>query len=111
MFTSSHHQPYETIPRDRDTTIDRQLVERRRDFYRFLRCRLSRPEDAEDALQDFCLKALRAANALEDSQKVDAWLGRILRNTLTDHYRRRAARQNGESAFARESRSEVAPGA
>lgn len=110
MFITSHHQPYMTVPRDRDTTIDRQLVECRQEFFRFFRRRLARPEDAEDALQDFCLKALRAANTLEDSQKVDAWLGRILRNTLTDHYRRRAARLNGETAFAREPRSEVAPG-
>ncbi|WP_165802944.1 RNA polymerase sigma factor [Pelagivirga sediminicola] len=98
-----------TAPRDRRTTIDRRLVECRQEFFRFFRRRLARPEDAEDALQDFCLKALRAANTLEDSQNVDAWLSRILRNTLTDHYRRRAARQKGETAFAREPRSEVAP--
>ncbi len=110
MCITSHHQQYMTIPRDRDATIDHKLVERRQEFFRFFRRRLARPEDAEDALQDFCLKALRAANTLEDSQKVDAWLGRILRNTLTDHYRRRAARLNGETAFAREPRSEVAPG-
>lgn len=109
MCITSHHQQYMTTPRDRDATIDHKLVERRQEFFRFFRRRLARPEDAEDALQDFCLKALRAANTLEDSQKVDAWLGRILRNTLTDHYRRRAARLNGETAFAREPRSEVAP--
>lgn len=107
MFTTSYHQP---APQDRDPTIDRQLVEYRQKFFHFFRRRLARPEDAEDALQDFCVKALRAANTLEDSQKVDAWLGRILRNTLTDHYRRRAARLNGETAFAREPRSENALG-
>lgn len=110
MFTTSHQQPYMTAPRDRGNAIDRRLVECRQEFFGFFRRRLARPEDAEDALQDFCLKALRAVNSLEDSQKVDAWLGRILRNTLTDHYRRRAARQKGETAFAREPRSEVAPG-
>nr|WP_306264823.1 sigma-70 family RNA polymerase sigma factor [Pararhizobium sp. IMCC3301] len=95
-------------PQDRDTIVARQLVERRQEFFRFFRCRLARPEDAEDALQDFCIKAIRAANALEDSVKVDAWLGRIQRNTLTDYYRRRATRQNVEAAFAREPCCEAA---
>ncbi len=109
MLAASRQRPPAIRPRDRDTAVDRQLVECRQEFLRFFRRRLAHPEDAEDALQDFYLKAVRAAATLEDGEKVDAWLGRILRNTLTDHYRRRAARQNAESAFAREPRCEVAP--
>src|SRR3546814_5484831 len=55
-----------------------------------------------DALQDFCLKVLHAAETPEDDEKIDSWLGRILRNTLTDHYRRRAARQRAEAAYGLE---------
>ena len=82
--------------------VSRRLGESRQDFLRFFRRRLSRPEDAEDALQDFCIKAIRAAASLDDLERIDAWLGRVLRNTLTDYYRRRAARQRAEVAYGRE---------
>ncbi len=109
MLAASRQWPAAIRPRAGDTAVARQLVECRQEFLRFFRLRLARAEDAEDALQDFCLKAVRAAATLEDREKVDAWLGRILRNTLTDNYRRRAARQNAEAAFAREPRCEIAP--
>lgn len=83
-------------------TVERRLNECRRDFLRYFRRHLAPPEDAEDALQDFCLKAVRAAEKLEDGEKIDAWLGRILRSTLIDHYRRRAVRQRGQAAYERE---------
>ena len=84
------------------TSINDRLLACRRDFLSYFRRRLSRPEDAEDAFQDFCLKVVRTAGKLEDEEKIDAWLGRIMRNTLIDHYRRRAAQQRGEAAYERE---------
>lgn len=89
-----------------------RLTECRSEFLRFFRRRLSRPEDAEDAFQDFCLKVIRAAQTPDDGGRVDAWLHRILRNTLTDYYRRRAARQQTETAYEAEApESVVQPGA
>jgi len=85
-----------------DDTVSRRLSECRGEFLRFFRRRLDRREDAEDALQDFYLKVIRAARKPDHHDKIDAWLGRILRNTLTDHYRRRAARQRAEVAYRRE---------
>ena len=85
-----------------DEAVSRRLSGSRQEFLRFFRRRLSRPEDAEDALQDFCIKAIRAAGSLDDAERIDAWLGRILRNTLTDHYRRRAAWRKAEAAYQRE---------
>ena len=82
--------------------VNRRLVECRRDFLRYFRRRLGRPEDAEDAFQDFCLKVIRAGRTPDDGDMIDAWLGRILRNTLIDHYRRCASRQRGEAAYERE---------
>lgn len=87
---------------DLDDRVSRRLSECREEFLRFCRRRLSRLEDAEDALQDFCLKVIRAARKPDHHEKIDAWLGRILRNTLTDHYRRRAARRRAEAAYQRE---------
>lgn len=71
-------------------------------YVRFFRRYLRQPEDAEEAVQDFCLKALRAAVTLNDAGRIDAWLARILRNTLVDHYRRGAARRRAELAYWRE---------
>jgi RNA polymerase sigma factor (sigma-70 family) len=82
--------------------VNRRLVECRRDFLSYFRRRLGRPEDAEDAFQDFCLKVIRARKTPDDGDMIDAWLGRILRNTLIDHYRRCASRQRGEATYERE---------
>ncbi|WP_137390381.1 RNA polymerase sigma factor [Rhodoligotrophos defluvii] len=87
--------------------VNQRLLDCRREFLGFFRRRLNRPEDAEDALQDFCLKVVRAAETLGDDEKIDSWLGRILRNTLTDHYRRRAARQRAEAAYGLEMQTAV----
>ena len=85
-----------------DAIVLRRLTECRPEFLRYFRRRLSRPEDAEDALQDFCLKVIRAARTPQDGEKIDAWLSRVLRNTLIDHYRRRATRQRAEVAYESE---------
>lgn len=53
------------------------------------------------------MKAIRAAENLDDGEKIDAWLSRILRNTLIDHYRRRATRQRAEAAYGREVHGDV----
>src|SRR3546814_936012 len=90
-----------------NATVNQRLLDCRRKFLGFFCRRLNRPEDAEDALQDFCLKVLRAAETPEDDEKIDSWLGRILRNTLTDHYRRRAARQRAEAACGLEMQTAV----
>src|SRR3546814_573063 len=95
----SRPEPTRSTAATYDVAAGRRLTECRPEFLRFFRSRLSRPEDAEDAFQDFCLKVIRAAQAPGDGGKVDAWLRRVLRNTLTDYYRRRATRQRAEAAY------------
>ncbi|MCP3055723.1 RNA polymerase sigma factor [Aurantimonas marianensis] len=85
-----------------DAATIQRLTECRSEFLRFFRRRLSRQEDAEDAFQDFCLKVVRATEKPKTTGKTDAWLSRVLRNTLTDYYRRRAARQRAEAAYEAE---------
>lgn len=85
-----------------DAPAIRRLTECRSEFLRFFQRRLSRREDAEDAFQDFCVKVVRAAQSPDDGGKIDAWLRRVLRNTLTDYYRRRATRQRAEAAYEHE---------
>lgn len=85
-----------------DAATIQRLTECRSEFLRFFQRRLSLREDAEDAFQDFCLKVVRATEKPETTGKIDAWLSRVLRNTLTDYYRRRAARRRVEVAYEAE---------
>ncbi|PIL17991.1 hypothetical protein P775_22135 [Puniceibacterium antarcticum] len=82
--------------------VNQRLLERRRAFLTYFRHKLSNAQDAEDAFQDFNLKIIRSARSLQNAEKTDAWLGRTMRNTLIDHYRRRATRKLGETTYAQE---------
>ncbi|WP_306118507.1 MULTISPECIES: RNA polymerase sigma factor [unclassified Roseitalea] len=93
------------------TAVHHCLIEHRRDYLRYFRGRLSRPEEAEDAFQDFCVKAIRGAGAPDDLPGARAWLRCVLRSTIVDHYRRRAAQRRGEDAYRLEPRQmQVEPG-
>jgi RNA polymerase sigma-70 factor (ECF subfamily) len=64
------------------------LLEGRERFLAYLRRRLDDPELAEDLLQESLLKALRAAPDLRDEEQLGPWFFAILRNAVTDAYRR-----------------------
>jgi RNA polymerase sigma-70 factor, ECF subfamily len=59
---------------------------------RFIAHRVADPEDAEDVLQEVLLRVHRHGDELADADRVTAWVHRIARNAVIDHYRRRAAR-------------------
>ncbi|WP_448325912.1 RNA polymerase sigma factor [Sulfitobacter sp. M13] len=82
--------------------VNQRLLERRSAFLAYFRHKLGNPQDAEDAFQDFNFKVIRSARSLQNTEKTDAWLGRTMRNTLIDHYRRRATRKHAETAYAQE---------
>jgi len=102
MSAVSSPEPISSTSAAQDANAIRRLIECRSEFLRFFRRRLNRREDAEDAFQEFCLKVVRAAQSPNDSGTVDAWLRRVLSNTLTDYYRRRAARHLAEAAYEAE---------
>lgn len=58
----------------------------------FVARRVSRPQDAEDVTQETLLRLYRSAETLNDEQALEAWMYRIARNAITDHYRRSAVR-------------------
>ncbi len=60
-------------------------------FRMFVRRRVNSPDIADDILSDSLLRAVRAAPELEDTQAILPWFYTILRNAITDHYRRDAA--------------------
>ncbi len=97
----------DSLPKPARMMASRRLLERRQSFLSFFHRRLERPQDAEDALQDFCMKVICAAERLRDDKKIDVWLRRILRNTLIDHYRRRAAWRRAEADYVREMQGAV----
>ena len=84
--------------------VEAKLVESHNRFLGFLRRRLSKPDDAEDVFQDFCVKVLRHHSQVQSHERINAWLGIILKHALTDHYRRQATRNRGAEAYAIETK-------
>jgi RNA polymerase sigma-70 factor (ECF subfamily) len=69
-------------------------------FLSFLSARVEDRATAEDILQSAYLKAVEHGSEIRDDESTVAWFYRILRNAITDHYRRRAARTSAHEAFA-----------
>lgn len=75
-----------------------RIVARRGNYLTYLSRRVRDRDTAEDLLQDFNLKVIEASRRTGCIHNTDAWLARVLRNTLFDHYRRRDARRRAEAA-------------
>lgn len=82
--------------------VPAELVEHRAAFYSFLRARLGSDDEAEEVLQAAYVNGLKSRARPRDQGSVRAWFFSIVRNALTDHYRRRAAREGAEARAARE---------
>lgn len=78
------------------------FLENRAAFKGFLRRHLSSEAEAEDLLQHSLLKAIRNSEGLANKESATAWFYRILRNSLTDHYRSRAAEGRKNDALLQE---------
>lgn len=82
------------------STIETELVENLDEFLGFARSRLADPDLAANALQDSLLKALRSRDRINDHGSTRAWFYRILRRTIIDLMRRRAARDRALGKLA-----------
>ncbi len=85
-----------------DREVAAVLTENHRAFLQFLSRRLGSQSDAEDVLQDFCLKALMRQDQLRDPDSLVAWLYALLRTTLVDHYRKTGRQGRISRAYAQE---------
>jgi RNA polymerase sigma-70 factor (ECF subfamily) len=89
-----------------EQTANAELVERltaQRDrFLHFLVPRVEDKSTAEDILQSAYLKAIERGSEIRKDESTVAWFYRILRNTVVDHYRRRASKDAAHEAFASE---------
>lgn len=73
--------------------IATHLLQELEQFTNFVRARVGDPHLAADVVQDSLLKAVKAAEQLRADENVTAWFYRILRHSIIDLYRRRAANQ------------------
>ncbi len=64
---------------------------------------------AEDILQSAYIKAMEHAGEIRDEESTVAWFYRILRNAITDSYRRQSARTRAQDAFAAEAPTSYEP--
>jgi RNA polymerase sigma-70 factor (ECF subfamily) len=89
-------------------TLERELLDRRAAMLGFIRGKVGDDELAEDILQDSLLRALQSGRELQDEHKLVSWLYQIIRNAITDAYRRRAAAERRLEQYALEHMDEVA---
>lgn len=66
------------------------LVDAHDQFLRFLQTRVGSREVAEDILQAAFVKTLERGQEIREQESAVAWFYRVLRNALTDHFRRHA---------------------
>ncbi len=84
-----------------EAPVEAALVGNHRDFLRFLVRRVGDADTAEDVLQQFYLRAVSRGSELRRSESAVAWLYRLLRTTLVDHYRSESSRRRREADYAR----------
>jgi RNA polymerase sigma-70 factor (ECF subfamily) len=80
-----------------------QMAPRLRTF--FLR-RVRDEATTDDLTQETLLKVYRSREALRDGTRLEAWLYRVARSTLIDHYRRRKPTEELPPALAADSPDE-----
>lgn len=73
----------------------------------FVRRRVRDDATADDVTQETLLKVYRSRATLRDGQRLEAWLYRIARTTLIDHYRKKRASEPLPEALAVEAADEV----
>ena len=60
---------------------------------RFVRRRINDPHQADDVVAEVMLRIHRHLGSLDDHERITAWVFRITRNAITDHYRRTGRRR------------------
>ncbi len=79
------------------TSFEKQLLNELDALYRTARYLVRDPHLAEDIVHDVIAKALEAKRSFRQRESIRPWLFTILRNTITDHYRRQGRRFDYDS--------------
>lgn len=102
-------QSKSSVDSDRQELALDRIVAHQSKFLHFLAARVGETATAEDILQSAYLKAMEHGAEIRDDESTVAWFYRILRNAITDHYRRGAARARAHDGFANETPSSYEP--
>ena len=85
-----------------------RIMAQRSKFLSFLSSRVD-AAIAEDILQSAYIRAMEHAGEIRDDESAVAWFYRILRNAITDSYRRQSARTRAQDSFAAEAPTSYEP--
>ncbi len=85
------------------------LILQRNTFLRFVKSRVDAPSTAEDILQGAYARATEKSSTVHKEESSAAWFYRILRNSIIDHYRHRAAEDRALDRWAKELITETQP--
>lgn len=86
--------------------FDAQVLQMAPRLRAFLRRRVRDDATADDLTQETLLKVYRSRASLRDGTRLEAWLYRVARTTLIDHYRRQKPTEELPAALAAENRDD-----
>ena len=75
------------------------MVETQQDFFRFLAWRLGNEDEAADVLHNFYVKVLTRIDDVRDTEKLRAWMRRVLETSLIDYYRAQGKRRQTNAEY------------
>lgn len=75
------------------------MVEVQQDFLRFLTRRLGNEDEADDVLHDFYVKVLTRIGDVRETEKLRAWMRRVLETSLIDYYRAQGKKRQSEKEY------------
>ena len=79
---------------ERTTDVETIWAEVGTSLVRFVRRHVGDPHAAEDVVAEVLLRIHQHLGTVDDHERVTAWVFRIARNAITDHYRRTARRRD-----------------
>ena len=84
-----------TLDPDAERRIDLETIwaEVGTSMEHFVRRRISDPHHADDVVAEVMLRIHQHLGTLDDQERLTAWVFRIARNAITDHYRRSGRRR------------------
>ena len=97
------------LPHDRPQSVAESMAAHHGKFLGFLRGRISDPAAAEDILQSAYIKAMEHGSEIRENESTVAWFYRVLRNAITDSYRRDSTRNRAQDGFAAEAPTSYEP--
>jgi RNA polymerase sigma factor (sigma-70 family) len=89
--------------------VMRVLLDNHARFLAFLERRVGSRDVAEDVLQEAFVRGLDHSESLRSAESATAWFYRVLRNAITDHFRRLDSQGRALERFAAESESSEGP--